>query len=151
MAYLYPSTLPEPAINGNTMSSNRTFNRTRFDHGFRHRRLPDTHMMVEFTFLLKSSAQMQAFMDFYYDYLDYGVNEFEANWEVTGFFTETKVFRFTDTFLATPLRAQMYSVSAKFQVVTPVGDIVVGGPELVVTDAENLILNSQGLYVVVDS
>lgn len=124
MACNYPRTLPEPTIEGNSMYGGPTFIRTEFDVGTRNRRSVDTPMMADFTFIL-SKRQMQDFLYFYYTTLNRGETKFYAEWEINGFVTP-KEFRFSEPFQASNISFGIYKVTAKFEVMTSINDMILG-------------------------
>jgi len=93
----YPATLPCPSLSGNTYSPGSTFIRSEFDYAIRQRKQYYGQYGVGFTFVLESQIKMQAFKDFFYNTLNYGVNSFFADWEVEGM-DGVKEFRFSSNY-----------------------------------------------------
>ena len=115
----YPTTLPCALLAGNKMQGGRTFLRSEFDSNIRQRKQYCSQYEVGYTFFIESKAQMLLWRDFYYTTLDNGVKSFNSDFEVEGSVIQ-KEFRFASTYTATALGEGRYSITAIFDLLTPI-------------------------------
>ena len=103
----YPNNLPCPLLSANVKFP-KTFDKTEFEHSNRYRKRYKCDINVEVKFLFDYD-EMEEFMNWYRNSLDYGLMEFTASWEILpGFSNE---FRFDEAF-SVELVDKFYNVKA---------------------------------------
>ena len=114
----FPTTLPSPSLDGNSMQGGETFLRSKFEFATRQRATycQDYYITRSFQF---TSAEMNILKDFYYDDLANGVKSFNADWEIEGI-SGVKEFRFSKRYQSKIIRAGLYQVSATFELITKI-------------------------------
>ena len=109
---LFPTSLGRP-LNNMITRPGSTFKKSQFDHGVRYKKTYCNTYLVDVTFRM-TDAQLGVLKDFYYNYLDFGVLPFLAEWNVEGDKT-MKMFRFYEIYNISREMSSEYSV-VKFTV-----------------------------------